>query len=189
MDVSLYGSFLSIRTPFSPAHDLIQIFSGVKGGTITQNCPVDFHAAGLQRKGHADIWHIDTMLAYCTDETSCLFIDSEDIGANHSFPYGVQAEVPNHDKTYADIGSLWKDDSGLSWTLVRIDTPNRLTFVSDNIGPSHKKYRFADAIQGSLSYISDGAHPAPMTIVSQNGHLQLARANRSIRCFIASVAN
>lgn len=180
MDISLHHDYLNVRTPFSPRWDLIQIFSGVRGGILTHNSPVDFHAAGLQRHGHGDIWHIDTALAYCTDETTPLFINGEDIGGNHSFPCGVEITVPHHGKTTGDIGTLWQDESGLLFTLVRI-SGERLTLISENLGPSKNEFHFADAASGTLSSLDDPT-AAPLVPLGQRGKLQLGRSNRHVRC-------
>ena len=181
MDISLNGFFINFRTPFSEAHDLIQVFTGACDGILKHNSPFDFHSAGLQRKGHPDIWHMDIALAYCTDETTPVFINGEDIGGNHSFPYGVLVYAPEHGKGYEDIGSLWKDDKGLSWTLVRVDDKEHLMFVSENLTPSGLEFEFAKDVTGILHYVSDGVHKEDICAETQQGGIQLARSNRYIR--------
>ncbi len=69
---------------------------------------MDFRAAGLQRKGSYDIWHMDKVLALSTDEASPMIINDDDIGCNHSQPCGVSVTAPAHGKNCADIGSLWR---------------------------------------------------------------------------------
>lgn len=180
MDISLNGAEAVFRTPFSPEYDLLQIFHGLADGPLNMNGPVDFRAAGLQRKGSYDIWHMDKVLALSTDEASPMVINDDDIGCNHSQPCGVAIDSPGHGKSCADIGSLWRDGSGLTWTLLRIENPDRLLFLSENIGPSKEEYAFADQMQGNLTYLSDGLHTAPITVAGQKNKIQMHRAIRSI---------
>lgn len=178
VDISINGAQVAFRTPFSPFFDLIQIFQGLDEGPLFQNNPVDFLAAGLQRKGHPDIWHMDQVLAFSTDEASPVVINGEDIGCNHSHPCGVEMLAPCHGKDCTDIGSLWQDQTGLTWTLMRVLDGDRLLFLSENIGSSPEDYAFASAAVPPLTYISDGRHQEPIRPVSQQGGVQLHRSIR-----------
>ena len=94
---------------------------------------MSFHTAGLRRRTHNDEWHIDTVLSFATDECVPQKINGEYIGANHAWPAGVVVFLPDHGKTVADVGSLWKDEAGLSWTLMRIGNEENL-FRRDRVG-------------------------------------------------------
>ncbi|MBQ3133549.1 MAG: hypothetical protein IJC17_04665 [Clostridia bacterium] len=178
MDISLHAEKLAIRTPFTPAHNLVQCFRGVKAGQLDYNCPVDFLSAGLQRATEPDIWHMDIVLALCTDESAPLRVNNAYIGSNHGEPCGVAVTASAHGKTVADVGSLWQDALGVKWTLMRVMSPDRLLFVSENIGVSETDYAFADKIHGELVYISHGVHTDAVTVESQGGSVQLYRAAR-----------
>ena len=181
MDISLHAEKLAVRTPFTAAHNLVQCFRGVKAGPLDYNCPVDFLSAGLQRAGEPDIWHMDIVLALCTDESAPLRINNAYIGSNHGEPCGVAVVSANHGKTVADVGSLWQDALGVKWTLMRVISPDRLLFVSENIGVSETDYAFADKIHGELLYVSHGEHTASVAVESQAGSVQLYRAVRFLR--------
>ncbi|MBE6930127.1 MAG: hypothetical protein E7463_07605 [Ruminococcaceae bacterium] len=168
-------------TPYSDQYDLLQFFRGILKGTNAYNCPVSFHTAGLRRRTHNDEWHIDTVLSFATDECVPQKINGEYIGANHAWPAGVVVFLPDHGKTVADVGSLWKDEAGLSWTLMRIGNEENLIFLSENIGESKVIFDFAREITGKLTYVSHGVHTDDIVPVSQHGGAQMSSANRYLK--------
>lgn len=178
MDISINSNDIVFRTPFSDKHDLLQIMRGIRPGTVFANEPVDFRLSGLQRKGHMDIWHIDIALSFATDEAAPPAINFDDGGANHSAPCGVRLNVPNHGMDYSDISSLWHDEAGNEWTLVRVEDPDNLMFVSQNVGTSKTHHKFLDRVIGTLTYVTCGTHTAPITPTSQSGHNQMHRSIR-----------
>ncbi|MEA4823645.1 MAG: hypothetical protein VB111_05970 [Clostridiaceae bacterium] len=187
MDVSLNGAEAIFRTSFSQNYDLLQIFHGLKNGYLGANNPVDFRAAGLQKKGCRDIWHMDVVLAFSTDEVSPQVIGGVDIGGNHSQDCAVRVWVPGHAMDTGDIGSLWRDESGIYWTCLRIENRESMLFVSENIGASKEDYAFAQKIEGSLTYISDGNHVMEIMPVKQTGcvsmHRSIRHTKRELSCW------
>ena len=178
MDISQSSGEIVFRTPYSDQYNLLQFFRGIKKGTNSYNCPVSFHTAGFQHKNHPDLWHVDVVLSFATDECTPQKINGQFIGANHAWPGAVMACVPGHDKTVADVGSLWKDKAGLFWTLVRVENEENLLFISENIGESKELFTFANRIEGKLTYVSHGIHDASVNPVSQRGGAQMYSANR-----------
>ena len=156
MFVSLHGGNAVFRTPFSETHDLLQMFRGLGEFPLYRNAPVDFMSAGLMEKDKWDYWHMDVPISVTTDESPAFYINNVPIGGNHGQPDAVEAYLPQHKKTVADIGSLWEDESGIKWTLLRITTPDHLEFISENIGESETAYAFVRRIDGALKYISHG---------------------------------
>ena len=180
MDAARSGDDVAFRTAFSDDFDLVQVFRGMNPGGY-ENHPVDFRLAALQRKGHLDIWHMDHVLAFSTDECPPVVINGEDIGGNHGHPCAVRVCVPGHGLDVRDVGSLWADESGMPFTLLRVESPDRLLFLSENIGPSPTAYDFADHMAGSLRCVSDGLHGHTLRPESQCGHVQLTPAIRHLR--------
>ena len=183
MDVSRNGGDIAFRTRFSDASDLVQVLHGLE--TMPgRNSPVDFKMAGLQRKGHPDIWHVDQVLAFSTDECSPMVINGEDIGGNHGQPCGVKITVPAHGKTCRDVGTLWQDAAGMTWTLLRVENQDVLLMISRNIGEGKYAYDFASAVQGELRCLDDASC---LQVHSQSGGAQLTPAIRHVqreaRCF------
>lgn len=180
LDVSRSGGDVAFRTAFSAEYDLVQIMRGLTS-TPYANHPVDFRAAGLQRKGHPDIWHMDQVLAFSTDECSPMVINGEDIGGNHGHPCAIRAFVPGHGMDMRDVGSLWADESGVRFTLLRVDSADSLLLLSENIGTSVTAYHFADHVTGALRYVANGCHTADIRPQRQQGCVQLTPAIRHVR--------
>lgn len=177
MDASRNGGEIVFRTAFSDEYDLLQVMHGLSA-TEGRNCPVDFRLAGLQRKGHPDIWHVDQVLAFSTDECSPMIINGEDIGGNHGHPCGVRVTAPRHGLTMRGVGTLWQDESGMGFTLLRVDSADSLLFLSDNTGPSDTAYAFADHVEGTLTCVDNGTAILPQR---QQGGVQLIPAIRHLQ--------
>lgn len=177
MDVSRNGGDVAFRTAFDDEYDLVQVMCGL-ASIPEKNCPVDFRLAALQNKGCGDIWHMDQVLAFSTDECSPMVIHGEDIGGNHGHPCALRVTAPHHGKTVGDVGTLWQDESGMTFTLLRVENGDRLLFLSENIGPSKLDYAFADRITGSLTCLDTGEMLLPK---AQQGGVQLTPAIRHIR--------
>lgn len=180
LDASRNGGDVAFRTPFSDAYDLLQVLHGLNSVPGT-NSPVDFRLAALQRKGHPDIWHMDQVLAFSTDECSPMVINGEDIGGNHGHPCAVRVTAPGHGKDVRDVGSLWQDESGMRWTLLRVESADRLLLLSENTGSSVTDYDFAARVDGALRYVENGLHGEDIIPQSQQGKVQLTPAIRHIQ--------
>jgi hypothetical protein len=122
MIVSKTKDIVLFCTHFSEDFDLIQKLSGTTPIKAYYNTPVDFRESGLKYKSKSDIWHIDVPFAYSTDEAPALMVNRKWLGENHIFPFAVALHIPDHGKTYGDIGSLWEDAEGTKWTLTNVDT-------------------------------------------------------------------
>jgi len=155
MYVSINKDIVLFRTPFSEKHDLVQKFRGAVELGADFNNPVDFTESGLIRLDKWDVWHIDVPFAYSNDESPPVMINDNWLGANHKFPFAVSIYIPNHDKTVADIGSMWEDVEGTKWFLLSV-SEDTLTFISENIGESNVKYEFKKTIASKLTYIDNG---------------------------------
>ncbi len=181
MDISISGADIAIRTPFAEGFDLTQVLRGMAPTAGDRNDPVDFRLAGLVRRGHRDIWHVDRVLAFSTDECSPFVINGEDVGGNHGHPCGMGVRADRHGLSLRDVGTYWTDETGLGWTLLRIVDQDGLLFLSDNTGPSETDYAFANAIAGRLAR-ADGCTLIP---AGQHPGQQLTPAIRRIRCDVA----
>jgi hypothetical protein len=129
MDIAVNKTYAVFRTPFSETEDLVQSFSGIRGGGVNDQDPVDFFCAGLVRKVCPDIWHADRLLALSTDEAPPQVIAGADMGGNHALECAVAAETAGAVLTASDIGTLWRDEMNLGWTclrLLRTDGPVRV---------------------------------------------------------------
>ncbi|MDD6309319.1 MAG: hypothetical protein PUB07_08240 [Clostridia bacterium] len=189
MYVSLSKNHALFRTPYSDTHDLVQIFRGLIFSQRTINGAIDFMNAGLIQNGKPDYWHIDVPFAISNDETTPCRINQEWIGGNHGHPCVVHLAVKNHDKTYADIGSLWVDGEGTKFTLVSIVDEEILGFVSENIGESDMRYAFKKSIAESLTYISHGVNTGTIAADGTQTIAYLAPAIRFLKKQVVGYQN
>lgn len=177
MLVCVAKGFALFRTYFDEKYDLIQKFRGIELSSIRYNQPVDFMESGLMQRDKWDYWHIDVPLALNTDEAAPVFINDSYIGANHGHNGAVQVYAPKHNKTFADVGSLWQDDLGNKFTLLTIVNEDYLIFVSENAGESVENYSFVKKIVGNLIYLENGNDTEDILPEKQNA-TDLCRAIR-----------
>lgn len=169
------------QTPYSEKYDLVQKFRGMVGTDVPHNSPVDFMDAGLIEREKWDCFHLDVPLAISSDEAPALTVNGVPIGANHGQPGAVTVVVAGHDKTVADVGSLWKDEEGTAWTLLDVKE-DCITLMSENIGPSYDDYVFKKRPSGTLFYVENGAHAAPIPTAGEvRENIWLQPVNRYLK--------
>ncbi len=176
MLVCVYQGFAVIRTPFDEKYDLIQKFRGMENDSIRYNKPIDFMEAGLMQKDKWDYWHIDVPFALNTDEAVPAFVNDCFIGANHGHHGAVAVRAPKHGKTVKDVGSFWVDESGVKFTLLRVENEDWLLFISENERTT-TDYKFNVKINGTLTYLENGENTE--NIISSTYHAEDLR--RAIR--------
>lgn len=66
------------------------------------------------------------------DDNCPVELKSGYIGAGHGYDRAYILTLENHGKTYADIGSEWKDTSNISWFIVRIIDENNFVVIGQN---------------------------------------------------------
>ncbi len=149
MEISTCNSMAVFKTEFNEKFDLVQYFRGINMENVTQHTATDFYAAGLQRKGHIDIWHMDIPLAVSTDECTPQFINKEYLGGNHGAPFCTCVQSESICEESYEIGSVWIDEEGTKWMLLK-SFKNSLVFISENLG-TKTDYHFKKKITGKLS--------------------------------------
>lgn len=137
---------------FDADHHILQVFRGIDNRrSLIQNAPVDYRMAGLKRKTSLDFWHPETVLSWATDEVPPITIrkgnmdTSVEVGGNHCFECCVRVIAPGHGLGLREVGTVWKDETGKGWTLLRVETADRLLFFS-----SPEEFVFNKEINGSL---------------------------------------
>ena len=164
--ISIAKDVALVATPFDEKYDLINKFRGVVIDSVKYNNPVDFMESGLMRKGKWDCWHLDVPFSISNDEAVPAYINDCWIGANHGHHCAIEIFAPEHGKTLQDVGSVWKDEQGVLFTLLRIENRDCLLFVSDVLG-SAEDYRFTLFIKGGLKYVKNGKNRKRITLSSQ----------------------
>ncbi len=185
MDIAVNKTFAVFRTAFSETEDLVQAFSGLKGGAVNDQDPVDFLYAALIRRDCGDIWHADRVLALSTDEAPPQVINGHDIGANHALECAVSARTEGQPLSFADIGTLWRDADGLEWTCVKADGSGEAQFVSRNLGASDYDFAFSSSI---AHFLRRGDQKA-RRVISQRSGIPMTSSLRHLRRRIRAFAS
>ena len=155
------------RCDLNDKYYLTHKFRNITSSDGINNCPVDFAESGLCKKDCIDIWNSQITLSVSTDEATPCKIKDIWMGANHGHPCAITIYCKNHNKTVKDIGSVWKDQLGIMFTLVKIPNIHALTFVSDNLSESINDYTFAQKITGTLTYVKNGKNRSTVAIEEQ----------------------
>lgn len=177
MYISINRNIVNFRTSFSEDYDLVQKYRGARDAVLPYNNTVDIIEAGLINNEKWDFWHTDIPFSISTDEAPAVMVNGTPIGCNHGQPGGILLYLPGHDKTYADIGSLWKDADGTLFTLFFVEGPT-VAFVSENIGASETAYAFKSKISGVLTYVSDGVHTGDVIPGDKTSYKWIEPVNR-----------
>ncbi|MBR5236243.1 MAG: hypothetical protein IKW06_02565 [Clostridia bacterium] len=149
MEISTYKGMVVFKTEFNEKFDLLQYFRAIDMEDITYHAATDFKAAGLQRKGHMDIWHMDIALAVSTDECPPQQLNKNYMGGNHGAPFCVCVQSGDICEEDYEIGSVWLDDEGTKWMLLKTFN-NALVFISENLG-TKTNFQFKKKITGKLT--------------------------------------
>lgn len=177
MLVSMSRRAINFRTYYSEKYDLIQKFCGVWEGNFENNNTVDSVEAGLIIRDKWDYWHSDIPLSISNDEAPAMTVNKTHIGANHGFFEAVGLYIPGHDKTLADVGSLWMDEAGMTWTLLTAKE-DVVTLISENIGVSEAKYAFKLEVAGTLTYVCGGEHTSDLGPALKSFRTEMRTVNR-----------
>ncbi len=181
MECEISGDNLLVRTAFDDDYELVQRFFNLTKKSHDANEPFDFGSSGLIPKGSSIDSEYLVMLSGGVDEAAPFKFNSSYIGANHGYSKGVLVQSTAHGKTYADIGSLWKDSDEIKWNLLKIVDENSLLFLSENTASSTTKYKVKDSIAGEeLVFVEAGEHTETITIESQTPNQQIYSANKNI---------
>lgn len=156
MKVSIDKNIAMFRTRFDEKYDLIQKFRGLESGALLYNYPVDFMESGLIQGDKSNDWCLDVPFAFNTDEVPPIYLNDNNIGANHGYNGAVEIYAPKHNRSFEDIGSIWQDEKGIRFTLLNVVDDDNLIFISENIGESVEKYFFVVKVEGILKYIANG---------------------------------
>ncbi len=164
----------TIITSFNEEYDIVHQFRNMDGGALTRNNPVEFNNVSIKNKATGQ----GTYIAQASDEASPCQVNGDFIGGNHGQADAVFVYSPNHGKTLADVGAIYKDQNGTKFTLVRVNNDDYLLFISENIGESTTKYKFVRSIFGDLDYLSNGSNTDGVKVVEQTERAYLSSAIR-----------
>lgn len=173
MTALLKGDKLTVKTSFDGENDLVQTMSGLLADNKTANGIINFGESKLVSKTDGS----QKTLSAGVDECAPFNINRAYIGANHGAPYGVRVKSA-HNKTYKDIGAVYKDEAGTEWTILRIESADTLLMLSENVGTSETEYSFVNTVKGKLTYVSDGDDKGDINVISATSSVQIFSATK-----------
>lgn len=177
MLVCTVKGYALVRTPFDEKHYLIQKFRGLERGVAFYNAPIDFMGAGLMLKEKWDYFHEDVPFTITTDEATPIYINGCFIGANHGQYSVIELYAPEHGKTIKDVGSIWQDENGVKFYLIRVIDDDLVAVISENKGENVARYAFVNQVKGKLTFIENGENRAEISPQNQV-RADLVSANR-----------
>lgn len=123
----------------------------------------------------------------CSDDTAPVNFNGSYIAGNHGATLAQEVVVSSHDKTEADIGSIWTSNSHI-FMLVKVASTTKLWFVqTDSAKINEQNWIAKDASpSGTLVHISGATHTSTVTISSVNSSTQLTPAinNRTVKIYV-----
>lgn len=108
------------------------------------------------------------------DDNCPVELTSGYIGAGHGYDRAIALNVPNHDKTYADIGSKWNAGGNDDCWLVRILDANTLIFMGRNNG----LYDTLPFAATTLTHVSGAVHTDTIVAVESQVGSETIPANK-----------
>ncbi len=181
MIVSIIREWAMFRANFNEKYDIVHQFTNLIGAPISRNGQIDYLNSKLIEKENRNSWNAPIVLSTSSDEAPPCVINGAFIGGGHGEPCCVTLYAPKHNKTLADLGAVYTDDSGTKFTIVRIHNDDYVMVVSENIGESVTKYRFKMVIEGDLKYLSNGEDKSDIKIVEQKKNDYLSNALRHLK--------
>lgn len=123
----------------------------------------------------------------CSDDTAPINFNGSYIAGNHGATLAQEVVVASHDKTEADIGSIWTSNSH-TFMLVRVFSTTKLWFVqTDSTKINEQNWIARDSMpDGTLVHSSGATHTSTVTISSVSGSTQLTPAinNRVVKIYV-----
>lgn len=193
--ITLSGTDLYTRFDYDDTQDFVEVLLNATSSAWREdsNRPVDFRHSYLIGKD-TPTTTIGDVVGYSSDDSAPFNFNGSYIGANHGQSAGTRVTTSNaHGKTYADIGSVWKDSDNKRFNLIRIIDENNLLFLTDYDG-THARYVFpgnGSMADGNLTHVSDAEHTSEIIVGSVATAVQVrpALSNRSlsINCYFNGV--
>lgn len=151
--VQVINEELFFASPFSSTQELSKRINVKRLGGAVANPNVNLVSTLLIAKGGA--LDSGTIVKSSGDDICPAYINGSYIGGNHGWGHPRILTLNAHGKTYADIGSKWKDSANVIFTILRIVDANALWICSDNQNTSGYGYSFINP-SGTLTYVSNG---------------------------------
>lgn len=163
----LSGENLYFASPFSPTNDLVREFNVARVGLFDTNPNVNITRTTVVAKESLSITG-GSVIKNSGDDVCPANLNGSYIGGNHGWNTARLLTLVNHGKTFADIGSRWRDTNSRMFTILHIVDANSIWICSDNQATDGYSYNFV-APSGNLTYVSNGGNTATISGYTTTG--------------------
>lgn len=130
-------------------------------------------AGGNELLNMASVTLNGVTIASPTDNVAPIFTQQGTVGANHALPYIDRWPTGSHDKTVADLGSLW-EAGGKQYVLLAIDSTGGLLVGRPySIGANGEAIAETTAPTADLVHVSGATHTETLINASRQSGYQL----------------
>lgn len=185
------SGYAYVRTAWGGGKDLVQRVNYVGSPSVTSNAPLTPNGVKLISSVTANSGLVTAynaaattdILAGQTDDPPPIKYNNTYVGANHGVNFAKKITVTGHDKTFADVGSLWTNGS-VNFYIIKIFDANTLWVMSANSG-SADLWTFNTTLvsNGTLTHVSGATHTGNITFttsVTQQIYPSVNRVSKKI---------
>lgn len=158
--VQIINEDLFFASPFSSTQELSKRINIKRLGGAVSNPNVNLVSALLISKGGS--LDSGTVVKNSGDDICPVNLNGSYIGGNHGWNQPYVLTLNAHGKTFADIGSKWKNSANVIFTILRIVDANTIWICSDNQNTNGYGYTFITP-SGTLNYVSNGVNTGDIT--------------------------
>lgn len=156
------GDYLYIGTVISCQYDIV---TGLRFRSSANNV-INIASNKLINKGDdVEATAVFGLNGGSSDEASPINFNGGHLGSNHGYFGVVNATVTGHGKTVSDVGSVWRDGSGLKFYLLQVPDANTLTLISQNTATDNG-WLFVSPSRKSLIYVSGASNTTNFAVGS-----------------------
>lgn len=187
LTVLMSGTTIYIRSAFNATYDLVQSII-INSVTEYANNVSNFYETRLILVSSEDIvsaYTGGTVIHSMGDEAAPPNYNGTYIGGNHGCDSLRVVTSTGHNKTVADVGSEWLDDSGRKWYILRVVDASTIWMLSENTGTATVWVFDKTFSNSTLTHSANATHTGNLTITSSAaGQLKPAIKNRIAKALL-----
>lgn len=150
-----------IRTKWNDTYDMVEQIAPTKGSNGQFNFALSYLIEAATDDKNID--NITTTVKKSADDACPLCINNGYVGGNHGLGFKIDVTATSHNKVAADIGSIWKDENNVNFTLISIKDANTLYFLSDDKS-AEGTWEFSDITGSTLTHVSGATNTGAITV-------------------------
>ena len=178
------SAYIYVRSYFNDTYDVVVKFAIQSAASTNQN--IGFYATLLIATAAADtevVYNAGTEIHSTGDDITPVYTyNTLYFGGNHGLNV-ADVTVASHDKTSADVGSIWSDGT-LQWILADVYSSTHLHFVQKNSGVEGTWTSTYVVNGSSLSHVSGATHTGSVSFSSQTIKIATPASLNRVKSYI-----